>query len=192
MILTIFRKALEAGVDIISLEVRKSNLIAQELYRQFEFHQGGSQTPLLCGQPGGCSGYVSFRAHYNQTGVANDHITDLGHKIVAAMVPNLELELPPGPGRRENLFLDLGYLIQISILHGQYGYFIQGRTKRTRFLYPGTFYFTKPGSCPDFTLTYWPTLKSPTLTKTQVARRLRLLLQVTPRLLPPEYVPGPA
>ncbi|GFP26598.1 [ribosomal protein S18]-alanine N-acetyltransferase [Candidatus Hakubella thermalkaliphila] len=41
MILTIFRKALEAGVDIISLEVRKSNLIAQELYRQFEFHQGG-------------------------------------------------------------------------------------------------------------------------------------------------------
>jgi len=41
MMLTIFRKALEAGADIISLEVRKSNLIAQELYRQFGFHQVG-------------------------------------------------------------------------------------------------------------------------------------------------------
>lgn len=43
MMLTIFRKALEAGVDIISLEVRKSNLIAQELYRQFGFRQVGAR-----------------------------------------------------------------------------------------------------------------------------------------------------
>jgi ribosomal-protein-alanine N-acetyltransferase len=41
MMLTIFRKALETGADIISLEVRKSNFIAQELYRQFGFCQVG-------------------------------------------------------------------------------------------------------------------------------------------------------